>query len=446
MPRKMGVPLSITHPQLAKQAKGWDPSKYSAGSHAMLEWECELGHCWEARLSSRAGKDSNGCPFCSGKSVIPGVNDLETLFPEIAKEAHGWDPSKVLSRSAKRLQWRCSNGHVWEAILSNRTGPNRTGCAVCANRKLVVSVNDLLTCHPEIASEADGWDPQTVLSGSGSRKKWICKFGHRFTATVDSRTGKRKRGCPVCSGQKLLVGFNDLATTHPAIANQAHGWNPSEFSPGSNKKMSWLCAQGHVWEAIIANRTGTGAGCHYCSNLRLLVGFNDLATTHPQLALEADGWDPQTKIAGSHQRVSWRCSEGHKWKTYLGSRTGADLTGCPACATSGFDPSSDGWLYFLSHENWGMLQVGITNFPEQRIKKHKKLDWKVIEIRGPMDGLIAREWEKSILQMLKHRGAEVGSDLVAGRFDGYTEAWSKSSFPCESLNQLMDFVREDEAN
>ncbi len=39
-------------------------------------------------------------------------------------------------------------------------------------------VNDLATLHPEIAAEADGWDPKTITPGSnkkmlGSAKKVI---------------------------------------------------------------------------------------------------------------------------------------------------------------------------------------------------------------------------------------------------------------------------------
>ena len=91
-----------------------------------------------------------------------------------------------------------------------------------------------------------------------------------------------------------------------------------------------------------------------------------------------------------------------------------------------------------------MLQIGITNFPDQRLGNHKKLGWELIELRGPMDGLIAREWETSILQMLKRHGAKLASEEVAGKFDGYTEAWIADSFPARFLHDLMELVREDE--
>ena len=58
--------------------------------------------------------------------------------------------------------------------------------------------------------------------------------------------------------------------------------------PQSSKKVWWLCDFGHEWQSTIANRSN-GNGCPYCSNKKLLVGFNDFATRHPELAAE---WNP----------------------------------------------------------------------------------------------------------------------------------------------------------
>jgi hypothetical protein len=35
-----------------------------------------------------------------------------------------------------------------------------------------------------------------------------------------------------------LQGFNDLATTHPELAKEAFGWDPTKVSRGSAKKQN----------------------------------------------------------------------------------------------------------------------------------------------------------------------------------------------------------------
>jgi len=93
-----------------------------------------------------------------------------------------------------------------------------------------------------------------------------------------------------------------------------------------------------------------------------------------------------------------------------------------------------------------MLQIGITNNPEKRLASHKKLGWDVIENRGPMDGHLTQQWETAILRMLKAKGADLSNKEIAGKFDGYSEAWSKSTFPVKSIKELMRLTEEFEGN
>ena len=46
--------------------------------------------------------------------LIKGVNDLATLYPELAKQAHGWDPSDEKPGSHKKVAWVCQDyGHIF---------------------------------------------------------------------------------------------------------------------------------------------------------------------------------------------------------------------------------------------------------------------------------------------------------------------------------------------
>jgi hypothetical protein len=91
-----------------------------------------------------------------------------------------------------------------------------------------------------------------------------------------------------------------------------------------------------------------------------------------------------------------------------------------------------------------MLQIGITNIPDDRLNDHRKLGWEVLEIRGPMDGLLTQQWETAILRMLKAKGADLSNKEIAGKFDGYSEAWSQSTFPVKSIKELMRLTEEFE--
>jgi hypothetical protein len=184
-------------------------------------------------------------------------------------------------------------------------------------------------------------------------------------------------------------------------------------------------------------------GCPYCNGKKILAGFNDLASKRPDLARDAVGWDPTTVAFSSRKKLRWRCEMDHEWIASVAMRS-INGTGCPSCSPKGFDPNKDGWLYFLRHELRGMLQIGISNVPEQRLAVHTAERWELIEVpRGPMPGDITRQWEQDILRALRRRGVKLGPNDY-GHFSGFTEAWKEHEFPAESLKELMDLVYYDD--
>ena len=503
MPKKPS--LLETHPEIAAEAIGWNPSEFTHGSDKKQTWKCNLGHDYIAAIKHRTFSKS-GCPYCANQKLLSGFEDLAAIAPNLAKEAHGWDPSMEFSSSIRVKQWKCSNGHVFKSSIHNRRRGD--GCSVCSGRIVTVGKNDLLTTHPKLASElveldptsvsagsgfkalwkcefghewktaianrsssgtacpvcsgqklltgyndlqtkfpslakeADGWDPTLVLAGSHIKRSWKCQFGHVWQTTIDHRAHKHS-GCPYCSGRVAIPGENDLATIYPEIALQAVGWDPSLELPNSGKRVKWKCKFKHEWLALISARVGSKyEGCPYCSGKSVLAGFNDLATINSELAESADGWDTTKFSFGSGAKKRWKCPEGHAWSATISSRSRGN--GCPTCAQTGFDPNKDGWLYFLEHPDWEMLQIGITNVPDVRIAKHKSSGWEALEIRGPMNGDLAKQWETDILRMLRAKGAKLGNYEIAGRFSGYTESWMKHSYPATSLKELMNLVQDNE--
>lgn len=503
--KKLKLPLSKSHPKLAKEAHNWDPSDYVAGSHAKKEWscpnghtffrviryhvkvqscpickvsnpeselsllnpkykellseafgwspvglsagmnikktwKCHQGHIWEATISNRV-KGGTKCPYCTRKFVLKGVNDLATEFPQLVFECDGWDPSQYFSSSNQKKAWKCRLGHSWNAVIYERAIEG-TGCPYCSNQRLLIGFNDLETKYPDLAREAFGWDPKSIVAGAHKMVNWKCKFGHVWKMRVVNRT-RANQGCAVCDNKQIIVGVNDLGSTHPEVAKLADGWDVREFTAGSHVRKEWKCELGHSWRCAIGDLAVRDHLCPYCSNRKLWSGFNDLKTLFPEIAKEASEWDPFKIHSGSHRKLKWKCAEGHQWSAVVTSRV-RSKSGCPSCATSGYDPNRDAYIYFLEHLDWEMYQIGITNYPEKRMGQHQSLGWELINLRGPMSGHLAREWERDILLMLKAKGADLSNENIAGKFDGYTEAWSKSTFAVKSIKELMRLTEEFE--
>lgn len=170
----------------------------------------------------------------------------------------------------------------------------------------------LIDTHPDLA---DQWDHEkNVIDLDKARTKdktkrwWIGDCDHSWDAAVYSRTTYGS-GCPYCIGQRVLAGFNDLATLHPDLAREWDDDNPlksTEVSAGSHKKFSWTGDCGHSWLASPDNRVRGRTGCPYCAGKKILPGFNDLVTLHPDIASQ---WNyekngdvtPDTISPGSHK-------------------------------------------------------------------------------------------------------------------------------------------------
>lgn len=319
MAKRLGRTLDESHPALAAEAL-FDPKTVTAGMHAKMPWRCFLGHEWIASVKGRA-LGGNGCPVCSGKAVLPGFNDLGSTQPHLTSEAL-FDVTTVTANSFQKLPWRCRLGHEWVATAASRT--SGSGCPVCASKVVLAGFNDLATTRPDLASDAV-FDATQVTAGSARRLLWKCPRGHEWITTPASRSAGS--GCPVCAGKVVLPGFNDLATADSSLASEAL-FDATTVTPKSGRKLPWRCSLGHEWSASPASRSA-GSGCPTCGGRVVRPGFNDLATTHPDLASQMAG-DPTTVTRGSGETFRWTCQTGHEWIASVSSRTAG--RGCPVCA------------------------------------------------------------------------------------------------------------------
>ena len=258
--------------------KDIDLDSITLGSEKSIWWICSKGHSYQSIVHNR--NKGSGCPYCDGKKVLAGYNDLATKNPELAKE---WNhekngnlkPTDVTAGSHKSVYWKCNKGHEWISSIKDRN--NGQNCPYCSNKRVLVGYNDLYTycinnhledIIDEFDKEKNSFTMQDVTPGSNKETWWKCSNGHSYK-TSPKRRVIRGSGCGICSHNILEKGVNDLLTTNPEIAKE---WDyeknkekPDEVMAGSNIKKYWfICPKGHSYQTTVLGRKN-GTNCPHCN-------------------------------------------------------------------------------------------------------------------------------------------------------------------------------------
>ncbi len=147
--------------------------------------------------------------------------------------------------------------------------------------------------------------------------------------------------------QHPLTDKNRLSIVNPKLCKEwdyekNYPLRPEDVSPGSNKKIYWICKEKHSYKTSLSNRS-SGKGCPYCSG-RLALSHNCLLAKYPELAKQ---WHPTKNgkltprdvLPKSDIEVWWVCEKNHIWKRSIFDRTRIKSKKCPLCSSLAFtDP------------------------------------------------------------------------------------------------------------
>ncbi|WP_186319412.1 zinc-ribbon domain-containing protein [Bacillus toyonensis] len=309
--------------------KGWHtgqnklPLSYLPGSDEKIWRTCQKGHTYLRPVK----KHDLECPYCKGRAGYE--NSISAIYPRIAKE---WCPAKNLSDSpvlftrgsTKKIWWRCTRQHEWEAGINRRI--NGLKCTYCSGKRPGYE-NTVAAVNPKLVQQWN-WkkntsSPLELTPGKNDKIWWVCKRGHEWDAVLYSRNSGV--GCPYCKGKE--GGYeNSVAARNPNLSLQWHTSKNNSLIPlqrtlGSGENVIWKCKRGHEWPSTIDNRNKK-RGCPYCGG-KNACNINCLAATRPELAVE---WHPDNSktplevTAGANSLYLWRCKFNHEWPSTVNNR------------------------------------------------------------------------------------------------------------------------------
>ena len=171
-------------------------------------------------VERKVGDDA--CPYCRGKRVLSGFNDLKTTDPELAaewSENNERDVETVRHSMTLRALWVCPtcHGEYSYPVAKREAGDN--ACPYCRGKRVLPGYNSFKVNHPDLMdewAEAEniimGVDPDYMLDRNTKRVWWTCKTcGQKYLLSIERRLMKQKRGhvpCTYCNGRRWDHRFN----------------------------------------------------------------------------------------------------------------------------------------------------------------------------------------------------------------------------------------------
>lgn len=232
---KMGdlFEIDVLHLKKGSDVKVEFVCDYCNGSNQLDEESRHKRYADYNKYRKLTGKDCCNHQDCKRRKLseaqflisVDNSNSLRKNFPKIAEEWHptkngDLTPDDYAMKSNREVWWLCPKGHEWKKRICDRTGELKVNCPYCSGYK-VCDDNSLHFKRPELSKQ---WHsikngkltPHDITCGSNKIVWWICEHGHEWDASVASRAGNMKAGCPICletSGEQRVRKYLESLST-----------------------------------------------------------------------------------------------------------------------------------------------------------------------------------------------------------------------------------------
>lgn len=321
-----------------------EPDEVMATLQNYYYFVCDEGHEFKCSLNYLVSHNFE-CPVCKGERVDPKRTALTVANPELAKEVsanYSLSADKISVLSDKKILWTCPEcgDDYWYPVNLREVHDN--SCPYCNHTQLKTGNNDLTITNPQLAAE---WSPNNTKPANevgewqAFEAYWICpECGSEYRCEVRNRS-VGDDSCPVCTNKRVEKGINDLATTDPDIAALLSPNNErkaDEILASGSYAALWTCPEcGGEYRRRVKYKEHGSLDCPYCHGTKVLTGYNDLATTNPELVPQYSSLNerPATMVRKDWRVTAyWECPDCHYvYERDLRNKTN-DNSDCPICS------------------------------------------------------------------------------------------------------------------
>lgn len=328
-----------------------DLENITARSNVKVWWKCDkCGNSWLAQVASQNDKNKkHGCPYCAGTLVIKGKTDLQSRFPDIAKE---WDFEKnsimsneISAFSGKKVWWICKEGHEWKSTVANRVNGN--GCPRCNIEKvnsfceqavyyyIKQAFPDAINSDTHIGMELDIFIPSKNVAIEYDGEAW-----HKSTKKIEIDIKKNE----LCK----TYGITLIRVREPKLVPIEGCISFVRTNSTTNDTLDHvICDVLHYLKIYDVQVNTTSDTPKILEQFATKKYENSLANIYPELVKE---WHPikngsltPDKVnKASRYKVWWICPKGHEYQMTISNRTRIEKVqtngkkvkaqGCPYCA------------------------------------------------------------------------------------------------------------------
>ena len=203
-PNQKWVDLAREHPSLVEW---WDThlniglDLHFLAVSEVVAWRCVVrGHPFPSTLIDLLRR-RQPCPVCSGRRIVSGLNDFQTLYPEQAEEfslaLNGGVSPGQLSPGNQRTKylWVCRRkGHIYSLTVYERV--LGYGCHHCTGRRVIPGETDFQSVNPGAAARWDAisngnLSPRDLHPGTNFEAYFTCLCDRPYRCQVKAMRADR---------------------------------------------------------------------------------------------------------------------------------------------------------------------------------------------------------------------------------------------------------------